>query len=227
MKKIFFARLGVALIAAASLFAATAGAQQAYTANRTSLRAGPHNGYPQVGWINRGAPVFVNGCEHGYRWCDVSANGYRGWVNARHLSYVYQNRPVVIYGNGAVYGFPLVGFALGSYWDNHYRGQAWYGNRPYWDGWRPGSAHPRGYAHGHPRADFQPTRPTYATNAVPYQNRAMPPQYLPRAVPHPHPQLQLQSQPYSHRGDVRHQQQPHSRAERSMGSATVGGMPRP
>jgi uncharacterized protein YraI len=231
MNNIFTIRATAGLFSAAIVATSLIGlipvadAQQAYTAHRTSLRSGPNHGYPQVGWVNRGAPVYVNGCVRGYHWCDVSADGNRGWVNARHLSYLYQNRAVAVYGNGATYGFPVVGFALGSYWDNHYRGQAWYGNRPYWNSWRPGSAHPRGYAHGYapnyshgyPRADIQPSRPAYEVAPVPHQHRAMQPQYVPRAVQQPR------------QNEVRQQQQPRPRIERnerSMGSASVGSIPR-
>ncbi len=185
MKTSFFARIGVAIIAAASLFVATAEAQQAYTSGRTSMRSGPDRGYPQVAWIGGGASVYVNGCVRGYHWCDVTAGLSRGWVNARHLSYAYQDRRVAIYGNGAAYGFPIVGFALGSYWDNHYRGQAWYGNRPYWNSWRPGQPH----HHGYPRAEYQPPRQAYAPAPAyrPGYRQDYAPGYAPRAMaPEPH-----------------------------------------
>ena len=189
-----FARLSAAVLVAGSLIglAPVADAQQAYTSSRTSLRAGPDSGYPQVGWIGGGAPVFVNGCVRGYRWCDVSVDGLRGWASARHLSYLYQNRRVGLYGNGGVYGFPVVGFALGSYWDNHYRGQAWYGNQPYWNSWRPGHAHPQGFPQGHARADFQPSRPAYAVNHGTNHGYVQPPHVV--------------HQPRPHYGEVRHQQ---------------------
>ena len=164
-----FARLFAALLAVASLLIATtvANAQQAYISYRTSLRAGPDMGYPQVGWLGSGAVVYVNGCVRGYYWCDVSAGPSRGWVSARHLQYVYQNRRVGIYGNGGAYGFPVTGFVLGSYWDNHYRGQSWYNNRSRWDGWRPGSPAPRFEGHGPqhfapaPHAGFAPPQAAY------------------------------------------------------------------
>ena len=191
------ARLSAAVLVAGSLIGLTpvADAQQAYTSSRTSLRAGPDNGYPQVGWIGGGAPVFVNGCVRGYHWCDVSAGGLRGWVSARHLNYLYQNRRVGLYGNGGVYGFPVVGFALGSYWDNHYRGQSWYGNQSYWNGWRPGHGHPQGYPH----ADFQPSRPAYAVIHGPNHSYAQQP-HVYQAPPH------VVHQPRPHQGEVRHQQ---------------------
>ena len=191
------ARLSAAALIAGSFMtlATVADAQQAYASSRTSLRAGPDNGYPQVGWIGGGAAVYVNGCVRGYHWCDVSANGLRGWVSARHLSYLYQDRRVGIYGNGGVYGFPIVGFALGSYWDNHYRGQSWYGNRSDWNTWRPGHAHPQGY----PRADFQPSRPAYAVNHGAHHGYTQQP-HVYQAPPH----VVHQSRP--HQPEVRHQQ---------------------
>lgn len=172
MKTNSFARMSALLFAAGSLLilASVADAQQAYTSHRTSLRAGPDSGYPQVAWIGAGAVVYINGCVRGYHWCDVTAGSSRGWANARHLSYLHQNRRVAIYGNGAMYGFPMVGFALGSYWDNHYRGHSWYNNRPYWNSWRPGHPHPRTEAHAlrphyAPPQAFHPQHPTHPRHA--------------------------------------------------------------
>ncbi len=145
MKTNRFARLSLALLAGVSVMtlASIADAQQAYVSVRTTLRAGPDRGYPQVAWLGGGTTVYVNGCVRGYHWCDVTAGGARGWANARHLQYYHHNRRVAIYGNGATYGFPVVGFALGSYWDNHYRSQAWYNNRSHWNSWHPGRPAPR------------------------------------------------------------------------------------
>jgi uncharacterized protein YraI len=173
-------------VVSVALLASIASAQQAYTSHRTSLRAGPDGGYPQVGWIGAGAVVYVNGCVNGYHWCDVSSGPYRGWVNARHLQYLYQNRRVGIYGNGAIYGFPLIGFALGSYWDNHYRNQAWYGNRSHWNDWRPGRPAPR--YDMHPQQNFA----AHNARVQPHVNHA-PAQQFQQAQPHVQHQRQMQA----------------------------------
>ena len=204
-----------ATLLAALVVSSIAAAQQAYTSSRTSLRAGPDRGYPQVGWLSPGTSVYVNGCVRGYHWCDVTAGPVRGWANARHLHYPYQNRRVAIYGNGAAYGFPIVGFALGTYWDNHYRGRSWYNDRPYWNNWRPGVPPPPRqpvYVQPQPRPYVQPQpRPYVQQQPYPHQQRphvVNPPQYRPQPVqpmPVQRPQPRVQ--------------------ERGMGPGTVG--PRP
>jgi uncharacterized protein YraI len=144
------------------LFIATSAfAQTAYLSHRTSLRAGPDARYPQVAWINAGATVSVNGCVQGYRWCDVSVNGIHGWANARHLQYGYQNRRVIVYGNGLAFGAPIVGFTVGTYWDNHYRDRPWYHHNGYWSGWRPGVA---------PRPEYYRAQPVYVAPRVDVQH---------------------------------------------------------
>ncbi len=165
----------------ACVVASVADAQQAYVYTRTSLRAGPDIGYPQVAWIGGGTSVYVNGCARGYNWCDITSGPYRGWANARHLQYLYNNRRTTIYGNGARFGLPVVGFAVGSYWDNHYRGQSWYNRRDQWNGWHPGSrapvyngfapGHPHYRAHPHPQQLFHPARPPHAVNPQPVRPR--------------------------------------------------------
>lgn len=209
-------RLSLVTLAAVSALtvASIAEAQQAYVYNRTSLRAGPDHGYPQVAWLGGGTAVYVNGCVRGYNWCDITSGPYRGWVNARHLQYFYNNQRMTIYGNGARFGLPLVGFALGSYWDNHYRGQSWYSRRDHWNGWHPGSPAPvyNGFAPGHPQfrphvvaphAGFAPHHPQ------PQQqfNPARPPQAVyqqPMRAPAPHAQHTQHAQPPRSMGEQRH-----------------------
>jgi uncharacterized protein YraI len=148
------------MVALCGLFVATSAlAQTAYLSHRTSLRAGPDARYPQVAWLGAGSTVHVHGCVHGYRWCDVSVNGIHGWANARHLQYGYQNRRVIVYGNGLAFGAPVVGFTVGSYWDNHYRDRPWYHHNGYWSGWRPGVA-PRAEYYRAPSVYVAP-RPAY------------------------------------------------------------------
>ena len=164
-------RLCLAAVAALSTLtvASVANAQQAYVYTRTSLRAGPDSGYPQVAWLGGGTTVYVHGCVRGYHWCDITSGPFRGWANARHLQYFYNNQRLMIYGNGALFGLPLVGYSAGSYWDSYYHGQSWYGRRDYWNGWRPGTPAPRfnGYAPGHPQFHGQ-AMPPHAGFA-PYQ----------------------------------------------------------
>jgi uncharacterized protein YraI len=119
---------------------AAAPAQTAYTTKTVNLRAGPSRDYPLVMQLPAGEPVAINGCLDDWSWCDVSQGNDRGWVYARSLDSEYQNRRVVIYGNGPMFGFPIVGFSVGSYWDTYYSGRPWYSRRSYWVG-QPQSSH--------------------------------------------------------------------------------------
>ena len=161
-----FALLPVIVASASLTLAATAEAQQAYVSARTNLRAGPDRGYPAVAWLGTGTSVYVHGCVRGYYWCDVSSGSVRGWANARHLQYYYQSRRVPIYGVGARYGFPVVGYAASSYWDSYYRDRPWYGDRHRWDGWRPGYA-PPAYAAPAPRPHYVAPQPRVYNNPPP------------------------------------------------------------
>jgi uncharacterized protein YraI len=194
-------------LALGSMFlTSTAEAQQAFVSHRTSLRAGPDRGYPQVAWVHSGAGVYVNGCVNGYYWCDVTAGGIRGWVSARHLTYAYQDRRVLIYGNGLAFGAPLIGFTLGSYWDNHYRDRVWYQHHTYWDGWRPGTVAPRHwYGDG------------YARDSARYYGESRPVHVAPRVI---HPGYALGVRPqhnHVHRERIPHH--PRHDSHRSAGSA--------
>jgi uncharacterized protein YraI len=120
--------------------AAAAPAQTAYTTKAVNLRAGPSRDYPVVDQLQPGEAVGINGCLDDWSWCDVSVGNDRGWVYAHSLDAEYQNRRVVIYGNGPMFGFPIVGFSVGSYWDTYYRGRPWYSRRSYWVS-QPPSAH--------------------------------------------------------------------------------------
>jgi uncharacterized protein YraI len=200
-------------LALCAMFATTvADAQQAFASRRTSLRAGPDRGYPQVAWIGVGTGVYVNGCVSGYHWCDVSAGGARGWISARHLTYAYQDRRVMIYGNGPSFGTPVVGFALGSYWDSYYRDRPWYHHHNHWSGWRPGMVAPR--------PEYYRAAPAYV---APRQHYAAPhPHFVaPRVRRDVHPSLRVQqvrphrTEFHAHRGHANRTSDPH----RSAGSA--------
>lgn len=202
MKALTTARLAFALVAtlAVTTFASMADAQNAWVYGRTSLRAGPDRGYPQVAWLGGGSTVYVHGCVRGYHWCDVSSGPYRGWVNARNLQYTYQNRRVLVYGNG--YGFPVVGFTVGSYWDSYYRDRPWYGHRSHWNDWRPGRPAPRGDYYVEPRPHHHYSAPhahAVAPHAVaprPYVREAAPQQFhAPRQHQQYQPQVQVRERP--------------------------------
>ncbi len=110
----------------------TAFAQWAYPTRDLNLRAGPAIEYPVVARIGIGTALTVEGCLDDYHWCDVIAGPYRGWVNAGNIVYPYENANVPILTHGPYLGIGIVAFALGSYWDSHYRYQPWYPQQQYW-----------------------------------------------------------------------------------------------
>ncbi|MFT4103154.1 MAG: SH3 domain-containing protein, partial [Burkholderiaceae bacterium] len=134
-------------------------AQPAITIGAVNVRAGPGLDFPLVATLMDHTPVQIEGCVTDYSWCDVWFGQLRGWVAAAYLSYPYRSSYVPIVQYGALIGLPVLAFSLGSYWDNHYRGQPWYGQRDAWmrrpppvfrpapPGFRPGP--PMGYPPGH------------------------------------------------------------------------------
>lgn len=133
MKRILpIAALGFCFIAVPSAFAA-----EGYVTGNVSLRAGPDSSYPRVTMLRAGTPVAIEGCVDGWSWCDVATDYERGWVSGNFLQEEYQGRRVLIPQYGLQIGIPIVSFAFGTYWDDHYRRRSWYGNRERWSHVQP------------------------------------------------------------------------------------------
>ena len=98
-----------------------AAAESAVTTN-ANVRAGPDRALPTVTWLLSGTSVTVVGCLANWRWCDVVAGRERGWVYSRYLSVPFQGSAIAIVDGGPNLGLPAIEFALGPYWDEHYRG---------------------------------------------------------------------------------------------------------
>lgn len=140
--------IGVALSAAAL-------AQDARTTSNANVRAGPATDFPVVANLARGTPVHIAGCLSGYQWCDVEFGGNRGWIASRLLQTSYQSRVVPLDGYGATIGLPIISFALGNYWDDHYRDRSWYSQRPRWEQrWSSRGHSASRYSQGAPRIDY-------------------------------------------------------------------------
>jgi uncharacterized protein YraI len=206
-------------------------AETAYTTKTVNLRAGPSREYPLVARVPAGMPVEVNGCVDDWTWCDVSPGNDRGWMYAGNLDSPYQDHRVVILGNGPNFGFPIVTFSVGSYWDTYYRGRPWYSRRSYWAGrpapnrWvgsRPSGVRPQGVrpsrpaVAGRPRVNRpQPERPRGGRLAAGQDPRG-------REVARPQPQA-ARPQPRTARPaqakppDNRSRPQPQQREERKPG----------
>ncbi|RKT26685.1 uncharacterized protein YraI [Paraburkholderia sp. RAU2J] len=134
---------------------------QAFTASSVNVRAGPAADYPIVAQLPPGVPVTVMGCIANYQWCDVAAPNLRGWVFASLLSSPYQGGNVPLMNYGTVLGLPILGFSIGDYWGNYYRGRPWYNQQSRWahhapPAPRPGAGRPPGHAGGRPPGGQQP-----------------------------------------------------------------------
>jgi len=133
MKRIStFAALSLSLIAIPAVFAA-----DGYVTGNVNLRAGPDSSYPRVTMLQAGTPVAIEGCIDGWSWCDVATAEERGWVTGNFLQEEYQGQRVLIPEYGLQIGIPIVSFAFGTYWDQHYRSRPWYGNREHWSRVQP------------------------------------------------------------------------------------------
>lgn len=125
--------LGLLAAAMAAMPVTSHAQQMAYTtAKDVNLRAGPSRDYPVVAVLRGGISISVTGCLSDYRWCDVEAGPYRGWVYAQNIVYPYQGEHVPVLTYGALIGIGIIAFTIGTYWDDHYRASPWYPQRHYW-----------------------------------------------------------------------------------------------
>ena len=116
-----------------TVLAAHVQAQQlAYVSKEVNLRAGPSADYPVVAILGAGVNITVEGCMSDYRWCDVSVGPNRGWLYAGNIVYPYQGAHVPLLTYGSAIGIGVIGFSVGSYWDDYYRYRPWYPQRQRW-----------------------------------------------------------------------------------------------
>jgi uncharacterized protein YraI len=55
--------------------------------NSMLLYGGPDKAYPRVGIITWGQGLTVLGCREDAGWCEVAADGQRGWVKSKALTW--------------------------------------------------------------------------------------------------------------------------------------------
>jgi len=151
-------RIPPVTVLAFSLFAVTSAfAADGYVTGNVNLRAGPDSSYPSVAMLGAGTPVAIQGCVDGWSWCDVAAGNNRGWVAGNFLQEEYQGQRVLVPSYGVQIGIPIVAFAFGAYWDDHYRNRSWYHDRDRWSHvtphYRPvavyGGSHGNSYPNSH------------------------------------------------------------------------------
>lgn len=135
--------LAAGALVAAIAVPGLAQAQSAFTTDLVNLRAGPGYDYPVVFAIQPNQPLVSHGCLGDWSWCDVSFNGYRGWMAGQYIVYAYDNRNVPVIEYGPRYNVPVVTFDFDTYWDSYYRGRPWYSERTRWHDYYRG--HPPTY----------------------------------------------------------------------------------
>jgi uncharacterized protein YraI len=154
-----------------------------------NLRAGPAADFPVVRVLPSGLRVEVVGCESDYQWCDVDAEGQRGWVYARYLEATFESRPVVVAQEGRAVGLPVVTFVVGTYWGSYYRDRYWYDRWHHWDHWyyrpRPPGYYPPRPPPRPPIVVLPPPRPPVVAPPPPRPPAGRPPQRPPGAMPPP------------------------------------------
>lgn len=128
------------LLAAAAVVltvAAAPKAEAAYydgvAATKLNVRAGPSGNYPIIGQIGRGSPVNIRNCIQGYRWCDVSTGGFRGWVAGKNLRTRYRDRSDNVSILGQLLGIDVVTYDERTYWGNNYYDRDFYRTKYGWN----------------------------------------------------------------------------------------------
>ena len=183
--------LAGALVAVVGL-AGTALAEPGFVTSGVTLRAGPGPDYPPIAYLRRGTPAEVYGCLDAFEWCDVDADGQRGWMRGSRLDISYGGREVLLPYYAPRIGLPIVTFRLDEYWGRYYGNRPFFGDRDRWRGpaYRD---HPPGYAHPDARPFDHP--PGYAhPDARPFDHRPGGPELR---LPIPRPDIR----PGGERGD--------------------------
>lgn len=109
-----------------------AAAETALITRSVNVRSGPNAALPTVTWLLTGTRVTVLGCISNWSWCDVTSGRERGWIYSRYLSMPFQGTAMTIVAGGPALGLPVVEFALGPYWDEHYQGRLWFAQKAQW-----------------------------------------------------------------------------------------------
>ena len=128
MKKIIYSI--AALFLCAPLLA---NAAEGWIVADISLQAGPDPEYPSIMELSADTPVTIEGCIDGWAWCDVIADGERGWVPGTYLQEEYSGQRVYVIDYGSRIGIPVVSFSLGLYWNSHYQNRPFYSQRQRWE----------------------------------------------------------------------------------------------
>lgn len=90
LARLLAATLAALSTSSANLLAAPIGATGqdiALARNSMLLFGGPSRDFPRIGIITWGQGLSVRSCTAGAQWCEVEADGQRGWVPAEKLTW--------------------------------------------------------------------------------------------------------------------------------------------
>lgn len=110
-----------------------AAAADGYASIGLTVRAGPGGNYPAIGRIGANTPVNIRSCTNGWKWCDVSARGFRGWVPGNYVRAGYRSRNYNVVDIGSSLGLPVVTYRERDYWGRHYYNTDFYRTRYGWN----------------------------------------------------------------------------------------------
>lgn len=87
------------------------------SASALNLRVGPGTNYEIITSLPEGTPVAIYGYGSRGRWCDVSADGLRGWVWCGYLDSGVAG-PILTWG--PVVGLSILAYSYDDYYDRYY-----------------------------------------------------------------------------------------------------------
>jgi hypothetical protein len=80
-------KFAVAILSVAFMAGGAQAADIALAKNSMRLFGGPSMDYPRIGIITWGQGLQVLGCDESAKWCEVVADGQRGWVPSAKIEW--------------------------------------------------------------------------------------------------------------------------------------------
>lgn len=178
--------LGSALLLGSATMPAPALAGEITTkariARSLTLYAGPAVEYPRVERLAPDTLLDIHGCLPGYGWCDVWADGRRGWIDASQLRIDVRGSFRPLHVAGPIIGLPVVQFSLAPYWVAHYSHYPWFDDPRYAPAIRAYRVQSRV---GNTIIEYEESWPAAPVYQRPYGYYEAPPVYVHPAPVHP------------------------------------------
>ncbi|MBV5262505.1 SH3 domain-containing protein [Pinisolibacter aquiterrae] len=113
---------------------ASVSAAEGFARRSGVLRAGAGTDYPSITRVSKGTSLEVYGCTRRYSWCDVDAEGERGWFPGARIDFAQDGRRIPLSEGAAAIGLSILSFGMADYWSSHYSDRSFYGERRWWRG---------------------------------------------------------------------------------------------